>query len=183
MAYTVTYMAVNLMMQNYLYGRFRWPWISELYEYIQSVYLLPAVLSVMANPRKPTFKVTAKNESLDESRISELGRPFFVIFAILVAAVGVTVWKIIAEPYHADVTLVVGLWNILNLIIAGLRARRRLRAAEPAPAQAHRRRAVVQGAGARAERPGGDRERVGQRRRHPPDGRLARPRGRARPPN
>jgi cellulose synthase (UDP-forming) len=119
MAYTFSYMAVNLMMQNYLYGRFRWPWISELYEYIQSVYLLPAVVSVMANPLKPTFKVTAKNESLDESRISELGRPFFVIFAVLVAAVGVTVWKIVAEPYQADVTLVVGLWNVLNLIIAG----------------------------------------------------------------
>jgi cellulose synthase (UDP-forming) len=119
MAYTFSYMAVNLMMQNYLYGRYRWPWISELYEYIQSVYLLPAVISVMLNPRKPTFKVTAKNESLDVSRISELGRPFFVIFAILVAAVGVTVWKIVTQPYQADVTLVVGLWNVLNLIIAG----------------------------------------------------------------
>ena len=39
-------MIVNLMMQNYLYGTFRWPWISELYEYIQSVHLLPAVVSV-----------------------------------------------------------------------------------------------------------------------------------------
>ena len=119
LAYTSSYMAVNLMMQNYLYGRFRWAWISELYEYIQAVYLLPAVISVMLNPRKPTFKVTAKNESLDVSRISELGRPFFIIFAILLAAVGVTVWKIITQPHQADVTIVVGLWNFLNLIIAG----------------------------------------------------------------
>ena len=29
-AYTAMYMVVNLMMQNYLYGRYRWPWISEL---------------------------------------------------------------------------------------------------------------------------------------------------------
>ena len=55
-------MLVNLMMQNYLYGSFRWPWISELYEYVQTVHLLPAVVSVMLNPRKPTFKVTAKDE-------------------------------------------------------------------------------------------------------------------------
>ena len=47
---------------NYLYGRYRWPWISDLYEYIQTIYLLPAVLSVIANPSKPTFKVTSKNE-------------------------------------------------------------------------------------------------------------------------
>ena len=101
-------MAVNLMMQNYLYGRYRWPWISELYEYIQSVYLLPAVVSVMLNPRKPTFKVTAKNESLDKSYISELGRPFYIIFALLALAVGVTLWKVVTQPYQADVTLVVG---------------------------------------------------------------------------
>ena len=30
-----------------------------------------------------------------------------------------TVWKIVTQPYQADVTLVVGLWNVLNLIIAG----------------------------------------------------------------
>ena len=84
-AYTLTYMIVNLMMQNYLYGAFRWPWISELYEYVQTVHLLPAVVSVILNPRKPTFKVTAKDESIATSRLSEIGMPFFVIFGVLLA--------------------------------------------------------------------------------------------------
>ena len=119
LAYTLTYMVVNLMMQNYLYGRFRWPWISELYEYIQSVHLLPAVVSVMINPRKPTFKVTAKDEQVSTSRLSELSRPFFVIFAVLVIGMIVAAWRIYAEPWKADVTLVVGGWNLLNLILAG----------------------------------------------------------------
>ena len=118
-AYVLSYMAVNLMMQNYLYGRYRWPWISELYEFIQSVYLLPAVISVLLRPTKPTFKVTAKNESLERRRISELGKPFFIIFAVLFLGVVATYWRMIAEPYNADTTLVVGLWNILNLLMAG----------------------------------------------------------------
>ncbi|RYE32395.1 MAG: UDP-forming cellulose synthase catalytic subunit [Hyphomicrobiales bacterium] len=118
-AYVLSYMVVNLMMQNYLYGRYRWPWISELYEFIQSVYLLPAVVSVLLNPSKPTFKVTAKNESLETRRVSELGRPFFVIFAVLVLGLVATYWRLIAEPYNSDITLVVGLWNILNLLMAG----------------------------------------------------------------
>jgi cellulose synthase (UDP-forming) len=113
------YMIVNLMMQNYLYGRFRWPWISELYELIQSVYLLPALISVLLNPRKPTFKVTAKDETLDRNYISELGGPFFVIFAVLLAGVGMTIWRIITQPYDIDVALVVGGWNILNLLMVG----------------------------------------------------------------
>ena len=118
-AYTLSYMLVNLMMQNYLYGAFRWPWISELYEYVQTVHLLPAVISVVLNPRKPTFKVTAKDESISESRLSELAMPFFVIFGILVVAVGATIAKIYYEPYKTDVTLVVGAWNLLNLVLAG----------------------------------------------------------------
>jgi len=119
LAYTLSYMVVNLMMQNYLYGNFRWPWISELYEYIQSVHLLPAVVSVMVNPRKPTFKVTAKDESISTSRLSELSRPFFVIFAVLLFGVAVTAWRVYFEPWKADVTLVVGGWNLLNLVLAG----------------------------------------------------------------
>ncbi|HEV7328216.1 MAG TPA: UDP-forming cellulose synthase catalytic subunit [Bosea sp. (in: a-proteobacteria)] len=118
-AYVFSYMAVNLMMQNYLYGRYRWPWISELYEFIQSVYLLPAVISVLLNPGKPTFKVTAKSEELGTRRISELGLPFFIIFAVLALGVVATYWRTIAQPYNADTTLVVGLWNILNLLMAG----------------------------------------------------------------
>ncbi|MBX3566465.1 MAG: UDP-forming cellulose synthase catalytic subunit [Rhizobiaceae bacterium] len=119
LAYTLSYMIVNLMMQNYLYGAFRWPWISELYEYVQTVHLLPAVVSVILNPRKPTFKVTAKDESISQSRLSEIGMPFFLIFGILVIAVLMTGFKIYLEPFKSDVTLVVGAWNLLNLIIAG----------------------------------------------------------------
>ncbi len=119
LVYSMTYMVVNMLMQNYLYGSFRWPWISELYEYVQTVHLLPAVVSVMLNPRKPTFKVTAKDESVSVSRLSEISRPFFVIFAVLVVAFCMSVYRIYAEPYKADVTLVVGGWNLLNIIIAG----------------------------------------------------------------
>lgn len=118
-AYVFSYMAVNLMMQNYLYGRYRWPWISELYEFIQSVYLLPAVISVLLNPGRPTFKVTAKSESLGTRRVSELGLPFFIIFAVLTLGVVATYWRTVTQPYNADTTLVVGLWNILNLLMAG----------------------------------------------------------------
>jgi cellulose synthase (UDP-forming) len=119
LAYTSTYMMVNFMMQNYLYGRYRWPWISDLYEFIQTIYLLPAIVSVILNPSKPTFKVTSKNETMDKSRVSELGAPYFIIFGILLLGVVATFVRIWAEPYKADVTLVTGGWNLLNLIIAG----------------------------------------------------------------
>ncbi|HBF29683.1 UDP-forming cellulose synthase catalytic subunit [Rhizobium sp.] len=119
LAYTASYMLANLMIQNYLYGRFRWPWISELYEYVQTIHLLPAIISVIMHPSKPTFKVTAKDESIRQSRLSEIGLPFFIIFAVLAVATLVAAYRVYAEPYKADVTLVVGGWNLLNLIFAG----------------------------------------------------------------
>jgi cellulose synthase (UDP-forming) len=137
-AYTMTYVVVNLVMQNSLYGRWRWPWISELYEYIQSVHLLPAILSVIRNPSKPTFKVTAKDESIDESRLSELAQPFYFIFLLLLVGVAVTGYKLWAEPFRFEVTLVVGGWNLFNLILAGcalgvVSERREVRASRRVP--------------------------------------------------
>lgn len=118
-AYASTYMLVNILMQNYLYGRYRWPWISDLYELIQAIYLLPAVVSAIVSPRKPTFKVTAKNQTLDQSRVSELGGPFFIIFGILILGVAATFGRIWVEPDKTDLIVVTGFWNFLNLIIAG----------------------------------------------------------------
>ncbi|GEO87010.1 MULTISPECIES: UDP-forming cellulose synthase catalytic subunit [Alphaproteobacteria] len=119
LAYTLAYMLVNLMIQNYLFGSFRWPWISELYEYVQTIHLLPAVTSALINPRKPSFKVTAKDESIKVSRLSEISRPFFVIFAVQIIALALTIYRVYAEPYKADITLVVGGWNVFNLILSG----------------------------------------------------------------
>ena len=118
-SYTITYILVNLLMQNYLWNRVRWPFVSELYETIQSVYLIRALGAVGINPRKPTFKVTAKGVTNQRSRISELGGPFYIIFFILVAGVVATVWRLIAQPFAADVALVVGGWNLFNLLLMG----------------------------------------------------------------
>ena len=108
MAYTLSYMVVNLMMQNYLYGAYRWPWISELYEYAQSLYMLPALASVLLNPSKPTFTVTAKSEFIETDRLSEIAWPLFIFFLVLVAGVAMTIMRLLAQPSKIDVTLVTG---------------------------------------------------------------------------
>lgn len=118
-AYTATYMVVNLMMQNYLYGSLRWPWISELYEYCQGVFLSKALIAVFMSPRKPTFNVTAKGLSLDNDHLSELAWPFFAVFGLLLTGLVVAVWRYFNEPAVSELMVVVGLWNLFNLLIAG----------------------------------------------------------------
>jgi cellulose synthase (UDP-forming) len=119
LSYTLSYMLVNLMMQNYLFGSYRWPWVSELYEYAQTLYLLPALVSVILHPTKPTFRVTAKDDSVATSRLSEIAWPLFAFFCVLLGGVAMTVFRLVEQPYKADVTLVVGMWNVLNVLLAG----------------------------------------------------------------
>ena len=118
-AYTGMYIIVNLMLQNYLYGRVRWPWISELYEFVQGVFLAKAIFTVVLNPRKPTFNVTAKGLTLDNDHLSELSWPFFAIWGLLFVAGLTAAFRYAFEPGINSLMLVVGLWNTFNLIIAG----------------------------------------------------------------
>ncbi|MBK9081490.1 MAG: UDP-forming cellulose synthase catalytic subunit [Rhizobiales bacterium] len=117
--YTLMYLIVNVMIQNYMYGRVRWPWISELYEYVQGVFLAKAIVSVVAQPRKPTFNVTAKGLTLDEDHLSELAWPFFVIYGLLAAGGVTAILRYFFEPGVNNLMLVVSLWNTFNMIIAG----------------------------------------------------------------
>ncbi|QRE72730.1 UDP-forming cellulose synthase catalytic subunit [Methylobacterium aquaticum] len=120
LAYTATYIVANLMIQNYLYGHVRWPFVSELYEYVQGVFLVRSIASVILSPRRPSFSVTAKGAGLDRDHLSALAWPFFAIFAALAAGCGMAAWRYLYEPGVTSLMLVVGLWCGFNLVIAGV---------------------------------------------------------------
>ncbi|MCJ2114751.1 UDP-forming cellulose synthase catalytic subunit [Methylobacterium sp. E-025] len=144
-AYTATYILVNLMMQNYLYGRVRWPFVSELYEYVQGLFLIRATAAVILSPRRPQFKVTAKNVTLDRDQLSPLALPFFLVFAVLLTGCCVASYRYLFEPGVTNLMLVVGLWNGFNLITAGaaLGVAAERRQTETSPSLAVDRRAVL----------------------------------------
>ena len=119
-AYIGSYVVVNVMIQSYLYGHVRWPWMSELYEYVQGVFLLRAIGSVIMSPRKPTFNVTAKGQSLDHDHLSSLAFPFVAIFVVLAAGVFTAGYRYAFEPGVTGLMLVVGLWATTNLVVAGV---------------------------------------------------------------
>ncbi|SMC95947.1 cellulose synthase (UDP-forming) [Fulvimarina manganoxydans] len=118
-SYSITYLCAGELIRNYLYGRVRWPWVSDLYEYVQSVYLARAVISVLINPRRPTFNVTAKGQTTDKEHLSELAWPYFAIFGVLLFVMGVAIYRFQTEPAISGMLLVVGAWNLMNLIVAG----------------------------------------------------------------
>ena len=120
MAYTLSYMSVNMLMQSYVYGHVRWPLMSELYEYVQGLFLIKALGAVALSPRKPTFNVTSKGVSLDHDHLSDLAWPFVGTFLLLVVAAGTATWRYVNEPGVAGTMLVVGIWSCFNLLVAGV---------------------------------------------------------------
>ncbi|MBN4066390.1 UDP-forming cellulose synthase catalytic subunit [Ahrensia sp. AH-315-G08] len=119
-AYTMFFLISNVLVQNKIYGQVRWPWISELYEYVQSLYLAKAIVSVVLNPRAPSFVVTAKGETLDESHLSPMAWPYFLMFGFLALTTGWAIWRIMYEGAANELLLIVTLWSIFNLLIAGV---------------------------------------------------------------
>ena len=119
-AYVSIYMLTHMTIQNYLHGATRWPWVSEAYEYVQTIYLVKGIWGVLLNPRKPTFNVTAKGLTLDNDHLSELAWPYFAFFGAILFSLVVACWRFLSENEFNELLLIVGGWSFYNLLIAGV---------------------------------------------------------------
>lgn len=120
LAYMLTYLAVGYFVQNALYGRVRWPLISEIYEVAQSPYLALAVIRTMLTPRAAKFNVTAKDEVLDENTISPIHWPLTILFLLMVSGIVALAIRWVLFPGDHQVLTVVGGWAIFNTLITGI---------------------------------------------------------------
>lgn len=134
-AYAIPHLISVMTVASYLYGRVRRSFVSELYELIQSVYCLPAIMKTMLRPRAPAFKVTPKGEFLNRTFISPLAFPFYVLFVINVTALVFGSIRYFNFPDQTTATLITmgfGFFNTVILLAAiGALLERRQRRATP----------------------------------------------------
>ena len=117
LAYAMPHLIGAYGLANYLFGKFRQPFISELYETIQSFYLLPAIVSVILKPRSPVFKVTPKAVSLKKDFLSHLAVPFYLMLVISIMGYFFGVYTWYRNPNLADSIMLCLVWNTFNIII------------------------------------------------------------------
>ncbi len=117
-AFALPYILSIYVMMDYFYAGSRQPFFSEIYESVQSLFLMPAVLSVLLNPWKPSFKVTPKGLTNEKNYLSPLAAPFFLVIAINVMAVILASIKWITEPLLRDVIAVTVIWCFYNLYLS-----------------------------------------------------------------
>lgn len=118
LAFSIPFLLSTFVVMDFLYGGTRQPFFSEIYECVQAMFLIPAVVSVLLNPRKPSFKVTPKGNINNNDYLSPLSAPFFVIIIINVVALALAVDRWFDDPIMRDVLMVTGIWCVYNLYLA-----------------------------------------------------------------
>jgi cellulose synthase (UDP-forming) len=118
LAYAVPHIISSIILTDFFYGKFRWPFLSELFESIQSLFLMPVVMSVVLNPRKPSFKVTPKGKSLENEFLSGLTLPFYLMCLLLFISIPAAIVKWYTFPLYRDVVLVTIIWTLFNFSLA-----------------------------------------------------------------
>lgn len=117
LVYVIPHLVASIMIADYLFGRVRWSFISELYELMQCVFTLPGILQVALKPRSPSFRVTSKGEQLDRDAVSILAWPFYLLIGLSLFALGCGVWRYQAFPEDESIVLIVMGWGILNTLL------------------------------------------------------------------
>ena len=120
LAYAIPHFLASILVANYLYARVRWNFFSELYEALQSLFILPAIISVLFNPRKPTFKVTPKGENLAEEFLSPFYKPIYILFNITLISFFFAIYRWVEYPEERGTILVVLFWQIFNFLVLAL---------------------------------------------------------------
>jgi cellulose synthase (UDP-forming) len=118
LGYVLPYVISSWIVMDFFYARGRQPFFSEVYESVQSLFLMPAVLSVFLNPTKPTFKVTPKGSTLERDTLNPMSASFLLVIFINLIALGMGVWKWMDTPLLRDVIAVTGAWTCYNLFLA-----------------------------------------------------------------
>ena len=114
-AYAIPHLLGALIVTDYLFGRYRWALVSELYELMQALYSLPAIIEVIRSPRSPEFAVTPKGEFLEENFITSLAGPFYWMLLFNIASLCAGVVRLFVLPQDTDVILITMFWEMFNL--------------------------------------------------------------------
>lgn len=117
LVYALPHLVASYFVSNHLYGKLRHPFYSELFEIIQSIYLIPAVVSVFLNPWSPRFRVTPKSVSLQQDALTHLATPFYLMFLLNLLAIcaGAVLWM--NRPVLLDTIAICLCWNTFNMLL------------------------------------------------------------------
>jgi len=115
LSYAMPHLFYSQILSNYLYGKVRAPFFSELFETAQSFFLLFPIIGALLNPQKPTFKVTPKGTSLKQSVINTRVLIFYILLVLCIVGIFAGINKWIHSPLERGAVAVCISWNLFNI--------------------------------------------------------------------
>ncbi|WP_392340678.1 UDP-forming cellulose synthase catalytic subunit [Moritella marina] len=115
--FAVPHLAISILINQHLFGKTRNTLFSEFYETVLSLYLFLPTLSVIINPKKPSFTVTPKGETTNQTHFSPLTPVLLVLLAIIIVAEIWGIHRIYNYPVEQGQLTVVVIFNTLNLLL------------------------------------------------------------------
>ncbi len=116
LAYAGPYFFTSFVVTQFYYRNVRWPFISQIYETVQSYHVTLGILRVLRYPRSPSFEVTPKGEQMEQTFISGLSRPFYLLLILNIGAIVWGVMRWLAEPWHRGAIDFVIFWAVLDTL-------------------------------------------------------------------
>ena len=116
-AYTLPHYWASLQLSSFLFRRVRWPFVSLLYETLQSIFSLQGLIKTISRPRAPKFVVTPKGMHLDKDFVSPLATPFYYFFILQIVAFVFGAYRYFNYPEEQTLVLLVGFWHVINLLL------------------------------------------------------------------
>jgi cellulose synthase (UDP-forming) len=118
LAYAVPYVLSVTFTMDFFFGKVGKPFFSEIYESVQALFLIPALISVIINPFKPTFKITPKGGTIEGDSLNPLAAPFFIVVSINFISIPFAVYTWVNYPLFRSIVLVTAVWCVFNIFLA-----------------------------------------------------------------
>jgi hypothetical protein len=118
LAYAIPHLFSVYVIMYFFYGKYRLPFVSEIYESVQSIFLFPAVVSVLMHPRRPKFQITPKGKKLESTHLNSMASTFFVVVLANMAALPFAAYRWLENPLYRDVIILATSWCIYNIVVS-----------------------------------------------------------------
>ena len=116
-SYTVPFLITLLLTNHYFLSKVRWVFVSEIYETMQSLFSIRAVLAVLKNPHAPQFSVTPKMERVHQDLISPLSQPFYWTLGYTILATAFGIWRFTTYPEEQPLIAITLFWALFNMLL------------------------------------------------------------------
>ena len=116
-AYSLPHVLCVFVVMDFFYGKCRRQFFSEIYESVQSLFLTPAIISALFNPRKPSFKITPKGKTIEHEHLNPMALVFFMICVLNLVGIVFAVARWISYPLFRDVILIAFSWCLYNICL------------------------------------------------------------------